>query len=274
MKFKNIALEGAARPNTVPAHYGGQPLANEAHENSVRLIDLVMKAGGDASSISDEDKREYYLLREFFLRDERYKDCLPTQVFDSASLLGLAQQTYKQTLDVDARRRRLFQEFAPLMETIDRELRIENPSEASDWTGLDTRVKRLTVLRDMIPVVRLAINSLIETLEHEGGNGGPLLDDRLRAIEQLQLLHSTLGEILDSIERGSFDDGLGEGAAAEAVRYAKRAANLLKGDPIPYAMSGLLLSTFASCGFPEAGAWLSAAALTVNKPASTPKGPR
>jgi len=249
-------------------------LANKAHENAVRLIDLVMKTGGDAGIVSDEDKREYSSLREFFLNDKRYRDSLPAQIFDSASLLGFAQKIIEQSLDVGARRNRLHREFAPLMKTLDHERRNENTAVASDWTGLDTPVNRLTVLSDMIPVARVAVNSLIETLEQEGGNGGPLLDDRLQAIEQLKLLHSTLGEILDSIERDSFDDELGEGAAAEAVRYAKRAANLLKSDPIPYAMSGLLLATFASCGFPEAGAWLSAAALTVNKPSSTPKGPR
>lgn len=143
----------------------------------------------------------------------------------------------------------------------------EHPASvnSSDWTGVASRAERLVAIRHLLPLAQVAIESMIASLEQSGGNGGPPLDDRLEAADALRHLHSALGEILNALDRGAFNDGLGEGLAAEAVRYGRRAAQALRDDPMPYAFSVLLFSVLSACGFSGAAGLASATAMTITK---------
>lgn len=97
------------------------------------------------------------------------------------------------------------------------------------------------------------------------GNGAPLLDEREEAVGHLRKLHGTLGDLLAAADSGHLDDALGQGLAAEAARYAKRAARALRDDPMPYVASGLLNGLLAVCGFPGVGGFIGGIALNIRK---------
>jgi hypothetical protein len=67
------------------------------------------------------------------------------------------------------------------------------------------------------------------------------------------------------VDSGRFEDDLGQSLAAEAARYAKRAARALRDDPMPYLWSALLLGIFEACGLPGIGGYLGGVALNVRK---------
>jgi hypothetical protein len=106
---------------------------------------------------------------------------------------------------------------------------------------------------------------MIEQLSEPGPNGGPLLDGREEAIQHLRNLHRSLGELLTAMDAGHFEDDLGEGLAAEVVRYAKRTARALRDDPVPYVFSTLLLGMFYAIGFGGVGGHVSGMALAMRK---------
>ena len=100
------------------------------------------------------------------------------------------------------------------------------------------------------------------------------MDETAEAIENLRKLHETLGAILEQVEGGVWSEVQGQGLPVEAARYAKRAARALRDDPMPYAMSALLLGIFSACGFPSIAGYLGAVALTVQKGRSGARSPQ
>jgi hypothetical protein len=106
---------------------------------------------------------------------------------------------------------------------------------------------------------------MIDALSDTGGNGAPPLPEKAEAIENLRLLHRSLGDLLAAADSGHLEDALGQGFAAEAARYAKRAAKALKYDPMPYVASGLLHGVLAACGFPTIAGFLGGIAMNIRK---------
>lgn len=137
--------------------------------------------------------------------------------------------------------------------------------ESSSWTGIQSRVARLRHVRKVLPLAQAAIDGLIAGLSEPGPNGGPVLDHREDAINHLRDLHTTLGKLISAIDNNQFNDDLGDDLAAEAVRYAKRAAKALRDDPMPYVTSSLMLGLFSAFGWPGIGGYLSGVALAVKK---------
>ena len=104
---------------------------------------------------------------------------------------------------------------------------------------------------------------MIASISDTGGNGAPLLDENRTAVDNLRKLHGALGDLLAAADTGQLDDELGQGFAADAARYAKRAAKALRDDPMPYIASGLLNSVLWACGVPGVGAFLGGIAQNI-----------
>ncbi|MBW3168838.1 hypothetical protein [Qipengyuania flava] len=137
--------------------------------------------------------------------------------------------------------------------------------DPSSWNGSQSASTQLAAVKALIPLAQASIEGLIASLGEPGANGGPILDERAEAIEHLRQLHTALGELLTAAESGHLNDELGEGLAAEAARYAKRAARSLRDDPMPYVASSLLLAVLTACGLPGIGGYLSGVALNIRK---------
>ena len=137
---------------------------------------------------------------------------------------------------------------------------------ASRWTGITSLEERIIAFKQLAPSALAAVDNLIAGIELASHNGGPHLDERQEAIDALRQLHKNLGQLLDAAERPGFGWADGDGLAASCAKYALRARNALRHDPIPFAASSLLLTFCAAIGFPGLGAFLSAGALSIRKP--------
>jgi len=231
------------------------------------LLDLSQMATYRSQQFTAEEKDDYRKAREAFLSDARYKDAVPETIAQSPSLIGLHSRI-SQSSDSEARRHDIYTALGPLRFRVlagregDQAVASHDPSK---WTGMLSQRQRLSQVRTMLPVAMVAIENLIAELEKPGDNGGPILDHNSEAVETLRKLHAALGGVLSAIDDGSISDNFGEGLPAEAARYAIRAAEVLKDDPLPYSVSAMLLAIFSLLGFTEAGAWISAVAVTFTK---------
>lgn len=154
-------------------------------------------------------------------------------------------------------------QFETILNSIDSADKATATSDS--WTGIEAPAAKLRAVRALLPLAQAAIEGMIVVLEEPSGNGGPILDERVEALNNLRALHSSLGQLLEAADSGHLDDQLGEGLAAEAARYAKRAAQALKTDSMPYVASSLLLGLLSSCGLPGIGGYLGGVALAVRK---------
>jgi hypothetical protein len=136
--------------------------------------------------------------------------------------------------------------------------------DSEGWTGPKRPAEKLYAARTLLPVARASVNSLIESLSEPNPNGAPMMEDRKEALKNLRELHRTLGELLAAVDAGRFDDNLGQDLAAEAARYAKKAARALRDEPLPYVTAALLLGIFTACGFPIGG-FMADVAMNVTK---------
>ena len=225
---------------------------------------LLQAAEGARHTEIDDEYRE---LRTNLLRHEEYNDIIPRAVRQNRDLGSFWAEFKSFSPQWEPRRQWIREQFGPLFdraELLERTHEL-SPVKSGSWTGNESRSQRLRTVQSLLPLAQSAIEGLIDQLSNPGANGGPILDDRQDAIDQLKLLHKTLESLLESIETGRFDDELGGGLAADASRYAKRAARILKDDPLPYVAASLLLGIFSACGFPGIGGYLSGIALTIRK---------
>lgn len=223
---------------------------------------LLQAAEGARQSEID---REYRDLRKCLLRNDEYSDIVPRPIRLNRDLGAFWAEFKSFSPQWEPRRQWIREQFGPLFDRAEA-LEREGSSvefDSGSWTGMQSRSARLRTVQALLPLAQSAIEGLIDQISQTGGNGGPILDDKCKAIEQLRLLHGKLGELLNSIETGRFDDEWGSGLAADAARYAKRAAKILKDDPMPYLVSSLLLGIFSACGFPGIGGHLSGLSLAI-----------
>ena len=133
---------------------------------------------------------------------------------------------------------------------------------ASAWTGIKDPKDRLSSAQALIPVAQASIEVLINHYELGHVNGGPPLNEHEEALESLRGLHRALGDILSSVDSGQ---SIPAKVQKEAVDFLGRAANAVKDDPLPFAVSALCMIVFTALGFPQVGGWLGAAAMTIRK---------
>jgi hypothetical protein len=225
-----------------------------------RLLAILINASEGRRSVGDDS--QFRAIRKEFLRRKLLTPGLveahPTTDSFSAFIRGIKSKTER----VEEVRK----QFRPLIDGLisDREV----PVNSADWTGIKDPKERIIAVRTLLPLAQSAIEGMIAALGEQGENGGPILDERAEAISNLKALHRALGDLVDAAESGQLEDGLGEGLAAEAARYAKRAAQALRSDPMPYVASSLLLGLLTTCGLPGIGGYLSGVALAVRKNAN------
>ena len=229
---------------------------SKAEAAAVRLQSILINAADGQRNVADD--RQYPQFRRQLMKVSvshprlwrRTRPWIPSQ------LRSKAFQDRQERIQL------IRTQFDPVFRDIES---LGSTTDAAIWTGNETRPARLKVIRGLLPLARSAVDSLIAELSAPNPNGAPILEERQEAIEQLRQLHTKLGELLQAVDLGHFDDDLGEGLAAEAARYAKRAARALGNDPMPYATSSLLLGMLWACGFPGIGEYLGTVALTVTK---------
>ena len=222
-----------------------------------RLQSILINASEGRRSVSD-DSQYPNLRREFVRRVTDAPSLLvthPTVDSFNASIRGIR--------DKSARVRKVRSEFSRFLGRSSDDL--NDRILAKSWTGIESPVERLRIVRHLLPLAQAAVEGMIATLSDTGGNGAPLLDEKEEAVDNLRKLHSALGNLLAAAESGHLDDALGQGFAAEAARYAKRTAKALRDDPMPYVASGLLNGVLAVCGLPGIGGFLGGIAQNIQK---------
>lgn len=223
-----------------------------------RLQSILINAADGRRSVSDDD--QYPRLRRELLR--RGHDVAPS-LLDTHPSVDSFSAYIRGVGEKPVRVQRVRAEFTPLFALLKDDPAIEvNPSA---WTGISSRKERLIAVRSLIPLARAAVEGMIAALSDTGGNGAPPLDEKEAAIEHLRELHEALGELLTAAEHGHLDDELGQGFAAEAARFAKRAAHALRDDPMPYVASALLHGVLTACGLPGVGGFLGGIAQNIQK---------
>lgn len=222
-----------------------------------RLEAVLINTADGRRSVADD--RQYPELRNTLLSRGLEP---PALVFTHPSLDSFAV-AIKRLKTKDERVRWVRDEFEPLFNLMDE--RQPQSIDSAVWTGNEGRKARLQLVRGLLPLARNAVDSLISTLAEPNANGGPILDSRSEAIEELRKLHRALGDLIIAVENGHLDDQLGENLQAEIARYGKRVARALRDDPAPYLSSALLLGLFTACGIPGLGGYLSGIAMTIQK---------
>jgi hypothetical protein len=131
----------------------------------------------------------------------------PALVFTHPSLDSFTV-AIKKLKTKDERVRHVRDQFEPFFEVLDR--RSPDSIDSTMWTGTEGRAARLKMVRGLLPLAQNAVDSMIATLSEPNANGGPLLDSRIEAIQELRKLHDALGELLTAVDNGHLDDELGE----------------------------------------------------------------
>lgn len=259
---------------------------NTDEEAIFRFQELLLEAAEGART--PELDGEYRELRNAFLKNPEFSDIVPRMVRIHRDLPSL--WPYFKSFDPqwEPRRRHVRDEMEPLfvraeeltgsgVKKVDQDPpwpgtpmpadSSSPPSGAnpSDWTGIASPSQRLAAARQLLPIAQGSVERLIQTLSEPSHNGGPPLDERHEAIENLRKLHAALGSVLDAVEGGRWDEVNAQGLPAEAAKYAKRAARALRDDPMPYAVSAMVLGLLTVLGFPGIGAYLAGVAATVTK---------
>lgn len=226
--------------------------------------DLLLRAAEGARD--DQLNAEYRTMRDTLLNSAQYANLAPTFVRHHPNLGSLWPSLKNFSPQWEPRRIEIRRQFEPAIAEADAPYIFGDPPyPSSSWTGAIRPIDRIIATKTMLPVAQGAIEQLIAALNSPGHNGGPPLDGVEDAVRDLRALHSALGEVLAAADNGSLDAAYNGGLAREVSQYAKRAARKLRDDPIPYAMSGLILTVLSACGFPGIGGFLSGVAANMKR---------
>jgi hypothetical protein len=238
-------------------------------EALLRLQAILLQAAEGARG--PELDYEYKELRRLLLEDRTYSNVIPTFVRRNRDLGSLWPALKSFSPQWEPRRVEVRNQFEGALATAERIEFFGKPGDAatgydsSAWTGAMTGSDRVKAVKTLIPIAHNAVEHLIASLEEPRHNGGPPLDETVAAIECLRQLHRTLGEMLIAADEGKLSDAFKQGLPTEAARYAKRAAKALRDDPMPYAVSAMVLAIMTACGVPGIGGYLTGVALSMKK---------
>jgi hypothetical protein len=229
-----------------------------------RILAIFVNASQGSRSLSDDrqygDFRKELLKRELPVEPPRWVLAHPSVNSFCAYIKGTGDRGQQlQTI------REMFTPFLGGLK--------DGPASGSDsssWTGLEAPAVRVKLIKRLLPLADTAVDSLIATLSQPNPNGGPLLDSRVEAIEHLRALHLAIGKLLAAVDAGHLNDGLGQGLAADAFRFAKKAARALRDDPVPYVASALILGMFEACGIGSLGGYLVGVAQNIRERTPAP----
>ena len=247
------------------------PQEDRPFNKVIRLQQLVHAAASRDLNEVAAGSQEYSEIRKWLFSRPDFSDRVPPFVRDNSNLERLSSFLFQEFKSADSRRNAVAKSLSSLValalahEGLEPANDLDATSiDPSDWTGVISSKAKIETVRHLLPIAQDAVAKVIGELDRRGDNGGPPLDDREEALDCLRKLHHALGAMLSAIDTETFSE-LGEGLPLEAVRYTTRAIKILRDDPMPYALSTLLMSVFAACGFPGAGAMVSAMALSFTK---------
>lgn len=231
------------------------------------LQDLLLRAVEGARD--DLIDQEYRAMRGVLLADARYEDFVPSFVQRHRDLGSMWPALKSFSPQWEPRRVEVRRQFEPALAEAEKPPALDAGGfDSSAWTGAIKPAARLAAAKTLLPVAQAAVENLIKELDRPGHNGGPPLETTIEAVEALKALHAVLGEIINAADEGTLLSPFNQGLVLEASRYARRAAKKLRDDPIPYAMSALLLSVLTACGFPGVGGFLSGVAANMTRKTS------
>jgi hypothetical protein len=235
----------------------------------LRLQAVLLEAAEGARG--PELDHEYKELRRILLEDDNYSDVIPTFVRRYRDLGSLWPALKSFSPQWEPRRIEIRRQFEGALATAERIEFFGKPGDtkagydSSAWTGAIKGSDRVKAVKSLIPIAQNAVELLIAGLEAPSHNGGPPLDESVAAIECLRQLHKALGEMLNAADEGKLSEAFNNGLPTEAARYAKRAARALRDDPMPYAVSAMVLAIMTACGVPGIGGYLTGVALSMKK---------
>lgn len=222
-----------------------------------RLQSILVNAAKGQRNLADD--RQYPRLRQELTRRQVTPPSLVHIHPTVDSFTAYIRSTDERPQVVERVRR----EFDDLYRSIES---AANPSvDPEGWTGVADRRMRIAAVRQLLPLAQASVEGLMVQLAQGGANNGPVLDERIEALEHLRALHSALSDLITAVEAGHLDDSFGQGLAAETARLAKRATRSLRDDPAPYLTSGLLLGVLSACGLPTIGEYLSGIAVNMRR---------
>lgn len=218
---------------------------------------------------------EYYKsMRSELLSEPSIRNLVPKWLRRNKDLAEL--WSFAKSVDPSWEPRRQFirEQFEPLLDFLEQNEHSSAASmpgkyDANAWTGAQSTLQQAKAIKTLVPVAQAAIGTLIKHLEQPSHNGGPPLDEVEFALGRLRKLHDALGMLLTAVDDGKLKDTLQTGLIVEIARYGKQAARALKNDPLPYALSGVLLAVFTACGFDGLGGYLGGIAMAIKKPSSS-----
>lgn len=270
----NIRVSGGSRGQclryipTMPLIVDDTLFENDL-EVLLRLQAILLEAAEGARGA--ELDHEYKELRRIFLEDATYSDSIPTFVRRNRDLGSLWPALKSFSPQWEPRRVEVRRQFEGALAKAERIEFFGKPGDtvpgydSSAWTGAIKGTDRIKAVKTLIPIAQNAVEHLIASLEAPRHNGGPPLDEIHTAIECLRQLHRTLGEMLIAADDGSLSNAFNGGLPTEAARYAKRAARALRDDPVPYAVSAMVLGIMTACGVPGIGGYLAGVAISMKK---------
>lgn len=216
------------------------------------------------------DNDAYEAMRKELLEDPRFGGLAPKffrRCRDTGSLWSFAKNVDSSW---EPRRKFVRDEFEPLLSFLETggsgpRTAMPGPYDTSAWTGVQGSVQQAKAIKTLVPVAQATVQVLIDHLEKPNHNGDPPLDEMNVAIKQLRSLHMALGQLLLAADEGRLTAEVHNGLLPEIARYGKRAARALKNDPLPYALTALLLAISTACGVPGIGGYLAGVAMSIKK---------
>ena len=235
-------------------------------EAIIRLQNILLAAAEGARE--GEIDLEYQAIRSAILANPDYRNLVPSFVKTNRDLVSMWPFFKSFDGSWEPRRKMVRGELMPLMDRAEEaafSATNVDALNAADWTGLTTAKQRLVAIKTLVPVTQASIMTLIATLETPNHNGAPALDEHRNAIENLRELYKKLGEILELEDENRLNSSLGAGLLAAAAKYGKRAARELRNDPMPYAVSAMLLAVLTTFGAPGIAGYMAGVALNIRK---------
>lgn len=189
------------------------------------LVDSYLSNSLAPSEVQPDAAEKYRVLRDGFVNDEWFEKSglIPDLLRNHKTLAGIAQQLWSENNAMRANPSAEWQGMMyPLIDQADdrRTITLDasgvidlsgsavaelGPVPSEQWTGVKSRAQLLSNARALLPGARDAIAVLIDGLSKPGHNGGPAFEDRIEALDSLRQLHSTIGTILEFVDKDDWD---------------------------------------------------------------------
>ncbi len=183
------------REDALRSSVGGWPEGLSDKEAVQRLHTLCLGACDGVQDLADD--RRYKALRRALLNRVDLRPLAPSFVAAQPNLAAFVRHV-RETRDRAARRDMVRAEFGPLLE----ETGAPGPVSAAAWTGRASPRDQALLVRKLAPAALIAVERLIDEELRLRDNGGPVEQDREKALFHLEALHKALGELIELAREG------------------------------------------------------------------------